>query len=1184
MVVLASLLAAAFFSMVSLDQTATGSYTQSLKAEQLGLGSLHLLIGQLQQEMGKDAPPDTGGGAYPNSPVYTNVSSVNILPQAAGTNAAMPVLLKTSSTTNFYTGTLGTGLASSSISSTAASLNGRSVSLNRWDQAYMGTFPNNASAPNWLIVTRGGPVSTGVLGANTANSLNNPTYGNTNFAIGRVAYAIYDEGSLLDINVAGYPTNGSSAALTSSQLQSIKGALAGADVSTMGIDPNALTAWRNAASAKTATSYLSYVTNFASTNGFQQVYPGDTTFLGRQDLINAAQNGTAGLSTSVLTNLATFTREINQPSWGPTYDATDLGGNNGTASVYAYKTKALTASTSNPNRFIPDIRSVANANYQAYHDNGAAYSDPINAGDPVVRRRFSLARLAWLGPNGPQNGGTAANIQACFGLKWQSAQDSADITGSVWAYVGPTGSTEVSTIETLDKVAAEGREPNFFEMLQAGMLAGSLGVNGDPTNKVPQFPSVHQAFPALQILRVGANIICQTGQYSSGGTFYPVVIEYNQSGLPWLATGVENLPMVNMATVIQGVAPPLGSSIASEPNGTVITLTDYITFGLFNPNHTDTSGLTPPPVRLHLKGSVGVADGYATPAVTPVGMNTHGISESYNGTIQLSTTAGHGVYGFATPGGVTSLTTADVAAGSAPASSAPGPVTGGRWETTYPLGILKTTGMVGYRITDLPYQPIGTPGNQATSVEFSFGNNKLDPFNAYMEFQSPSGGWVPYQYLNGINNSATWINGALAFMAYFDSTNASAAPVTYTLAFVPGLADMAGEAPGKPVYNFAIPTVFAQPTWDNSVVFISNDPRSVRFSTWEFARSAYGLNVAPDYDFSCYVGQKDALWVPATAANRTAPYAGCVAGETPSGDNTYLGFGGKANTMQAPPYLFAPGGSGTFHYFPAQLARNNFGDTSALSSTQNATSSGAAASSLTSYVDNDGLRRVGDSGSYTDLTASDGNPFYNIPDKPIILHRPFQAVGELGYVFRDDPWRTLDFFSGKSPDAGLLDLFSLSETVSAAKVVAGRIDLNSQNAPALKAVLSSTLADVLGGVTMSNPANVATALQGFTAATPLINKSELVTKFISSTTSLPAGVQAQIKAQREAAVRALADVGQTRTWNLMIDLIAQVGRYPAGASDLSQFVVEGERRYWLHIAIDRITGKIVDQQLETVSE
>ena len=33
-------------------------------------------------------------------------------------------------------------------------------------------------------------------------------------------------------------------------------------------------------------------------------------------------------------------------------------------------------------------------------------------------------------------------------------------------------------------------------------------------------------------------------------------------------------------------------------------------------------------------------------------------------------------------------------------------------------------------------------------------------------------------------------------------------------------------------------------------------------------------------------------------------------------------------------------------------------------------------------------------------------------------------------------------------------------------------------------------------------------------------------------------------------------------------------------SDLPNFIVEGEQRYWVHVAIDRFTGQVIDQQVE----
>jgi hypothetical protein len=78
--------------------------------------------------------------------------------------------------------------------------------------------------------------------------------------------------------------------------------------------------------------------------------------------------------------------------------------------------------------------------------------------------------------------------------------------------------------------------------------------------------------------------------------------------------------------------------------------------------------------------------------------------------------------------------------------------------------------------------------------------------------------------------------------------------------------------------------------------------------------------------------------------------------------------------------------------------------------------------------------------------------------------------------------------------------------------------------------------------------------------------------------------------QKKAIARALAEVGGTRSWSLFIDVIAQTGKYKPNAPDLtgSNFVVEGEKRFWLHIALGRdlVSGKVdvIGTQLEEVVE
>jgi hypothetical protein len=69
---------------------------------------------------------------------------------------------------------------------------------------------------------------------------------------------------------------------------------------------------------------------------------------------------------------------------------------------------------------------------------------------------------------------------------------------------------------------------------------------------------------------------------------------------------------------------------------------------------------------------------------------------------------------------------------------------------------------------------------------------------------------------------------------------------------------------------------------------------------------------------------------------------------------------------------------------------------------------------------------------------------------------------------------------------------------------------------------------------------------------------------------------------RESVLRALSDCGQVRVWNLLLDVIVQTGHYPAFANNAAEFQVEGETRAWVHLAIDRCTGRVLDRQVELI--
>lgn len=212
--------------------------------------------------------------------------------------------------------------------------------------------------------------------------------------------------------------------------------------------------------------------------------------------------------------------------------------------------------------------------------------------------------------------------------------------------------------------------------------------------------------------------------------------------------------------------------------------------------------------------------------------------------------------------------------------------------------------------------------------------------------------------------------------------------------------------------------------------------------------------------------------------------------------------------------------------------------------------------------------------------------------RPVILNRPFRSVGELSYVFRDLPFKTLDLSSDLSADSGLLDLFSVSDEPI---VTAGKVNPNSAPPLVLEAILSKALKHngETASISSAEAQILANQLSQTLAISPLSSPGEMAklnttiqTAF--SSTTLPATNQTANKANKayaESPIRALASTADTRTWNLMVDVVAQSGLFPANSTNLANsFIVQGERRYWLHLAIDRLTGEVVDSQLEQVYE
>jgi hypothetical protein len=224
-----------------------------------------------------------------------------------------------------------------------------------------------------------------------------------------------------------------------------------------------------------------------------------------------------------------------------------------------------------------------------------------------------------------------------------------------------------------------------------------------------------------------------------------------------------------------------------------------------------------------------------------------------------------------------------------------------------------------------------------------------------------------------------------------------------------------------------------------------------------------------------------------------------------------------------------------------------------------------------------------------------------------VISHAFSNVGEFGYgidtsldgVAAGLP--TMDFSSPNFYDAPVLDFFSYNP-VSSAYPRAGIVNLYTRNAPVIAAILSQAL-QTDAAANINPPSPVISQSQAMTAANAIVCETQRVltgnepsgcsayprpapAPLGATQTELTRAIAARLawrggsalgwsyptdSEKMESVARALAETGQTRTWNLFIDVIAQTGKYKPNAPDISgsNFIVEGEKRYWLHVSLGR---------------
>lgn len=1194
-VVLLTGLGVAYLSRTTSDrQVANSSFNQS-NADQLAQSAMDNIIGDLRQEVlnGSGSPSPTA------SPVtlFVPTSNANMVPMhkptaTPGTTPAIPNLIRRSVRSepplwpDLNVGPAVGSRASGVNSYNDVSANGRSVSLSRWNSHYLvpkrdtGTgdsIPIDAFAdvtPDWVFVAP----DPNNLGQEWRKVITAPDQA----VIGRYAYLIYDEGGLLDMNAAGYPSP------TTILQYGRKGSLAFADLSTL---PGFSTAtvrdniigWRNYASARpsgtlisnfsfsgnppnpTNTYYnfiLSDPTNIQLTNYFTNLPLTYFTnsflttsqapvFNNRTDQALAARQELTGLRSGVsgggisfsnaLQYLGTFSREAlaNVPQWSP----------------------------ATPDSINPNFQTLLVTNSFTRNDGSTA-----NIGDYLVNKRFLLQRLNWLTYKGPSatrniptstpsigspdydmwlltrsNGitfgltrnfllqGTATNIVKYFGLVW-------DATNERWNYTGPSGGTLATSIATFGVGGTQTatRELNFFELLQAGIINNSLG--DVPACSDPALPTAHEQSKILHILTIGANLIAQSRADS-----YPVRIAcgVNVAGTP---TTMETVGMPRLPCLSSLAVCPVGVTQNSggvnwflipnlwDPFRDTWDLTEA-NAGNNGNGPLSTPGYLRPPVRITVRGNVGFGATIASQSgsVDPTSVTTFlAASTGLNASLPLA--SGDGTYGrdglreawrlglSDISGTVTSIT---------PTQLAPGPA----WNRIVP----PTGDPLAYRNDNFVVFTLPVAGSGAAG---SIGKRPvliLKPgspgFQVSLDYQSPNGQWYSYSFLQGNNATSTWITAnpglclATSFSQYGQPAGYTAPTIVNSSA--PSTATLWSGAGAAGISALAQAPMFAKA-----------DPRSTRYN------SVIGVvNLTnPPVPFTS-AGVIGSIWPsqyavappPMTIATTPCPTP------TPSPTPTPT-----ATPIPTPAVTPNPPNPATLgDNAPAGIFANPYNE-----------SYGAAESS---------------------------NPW-----RPVMMNRPFRSVGEMSYAFRDQPFRTLSFFSANSPDAGLLDLFSVNDYSDPSGMRGGVISLNSRQARALAGILTGAIRreDTPRGngaaplpspsPLESPPANsVATSLTLSTIASPLLNRAGLA-GLIENETGLGLTVP---KTHRESIARALGETAQTRTWNLLIDVIAQAGRYPPNATSLTNgFVVSGEQRYWVHVAIDRFTGQVIDKQIEVVNE
>ena len=1032
--VLLTFVIVAFFAATTVNRNVENASSSAVSARMLADGAVGAIEGELIQEIiAGSAPPVPSG----NRTIYFPTNATNMVPQRAVYveqdfgKADYPnfVNVVKQSGQPFFNNAIVFKFTSGAATDTPSG-NGRKINPASWSAPMLtgGNF-TGSTAPKWIYVNTNGYSAT----ANASTSAN-PT-------IGRIAFNVYDIGGLIDINASGHGISITPEVVTS------KGTPAATDLTALpGIKPSADRSnlshswpptWRlRGRWEKFQAGSMPFYSRTGWLEPLPRLPPPDTNdadrmFNSRQDLIRYAKAypetfDQTGTLIPALQYLTTFSRDLEQPSHRP-----------------------------DPAR--PKVQQAIGAggnDAQGADDliNPALASQTKADGSAAIKKRFPLSRMELVATPVPpaSPSGDAAKILEYFGLTWNNPNN-------WWVY----NHGQLTRILRLSEVPA-GREPDLFELLKASLSVGALakqfGFNFPDTYAVANPASRIGGQDGRiedQIVQIAANIIDQADPDS-----YPTRIRFNGRTF----YGIEDLPRIyrgHEASYAMGNMPNFGTRFTY--NGTVTQSANlHVTMiqpELWNPHRPGVATTGPAPAEFRV-----VAKTY-----TPVGVEA--------------------AYFWQTP----------------------------KPPQTPPADIRDLTIRPGPYYSNFSAELNGPNCSQLISYNYGEGSQSSIA-NASILFNLGSGdaafreprplsavGYPAGSNARGSVNATDMALTAITAPGVRDNVvqiNESAVPPPLnggnSMTYRSALGFVAGYMPVVPVGGRLSPPSIDDHKW-MTIMQGRGGPVSMQLQYKDPSNPSTWWTI--DHFEISYANKIRFTQIQSHVANRVDPRSSRWGSlySTPAGWPDYPGapWGDASYTM----YRFHTGATATpsFSSFPIPTPIIvNWPLTTSYTASQAPGWTGFSApaqigilqanspSSAARYTDPDGVLRGGDA-RYAASGNAPGWPMLtgNNDSRPVVLNRPFRSVAELGNVFRDTPWRNLDFMSPESGDRALLDVFCVNETPEDT-LVAGKVNLNTRQIPVGAALIRGASLATGSLIDQATANSAAAMLVDWTRPAPII--------------------------------------------------------------------------------------------------